>query len=160
VTRASGQPVDLSCADAIHASLGAGAGNLAVNGLTLEGAARELHGSPAADVGLRVPAGRTLYFAKAPAYLKAGTSPITVGLSAPSSGYLAWVPAAVWTGGHVPVDLRPWATARLTFDGCPDGDATYLGGLLATDPHMCLTLTIRQAGVPLSSPTRLGGKDC
>jgi hypothetical protein len=159
-TRPVGEPVELSCADAAHASPGTGGGNLTVGGLTIEGAANELRGTSAATVGLRVPGRRTLYFVKAPAYLKAGTSPVTVELRASSSGYLAWVPAAVWTSGQYPVDLRRWATSRLTFDGCPDREAAYLGGLLATDPHICLTVDTRQAGAPPSPLTRLGGDGC
>ncbi|MEP7021239.1 MAG: hypothetical protein ABI808_11340 [Pseudonocardiales bacterium] len=160
-SRPAGGPVELSCADSISASPGDGPGILSVNGLTLEGASGDLRGAAPASVGLRAPAGPRLYFVKSPAYLNATTAPITVELTASSKGYLAWVPARIWTGsGGSPIDLRPWVTSRLTFDGCPDRDTSYLGGLLASNPHVCLTVHVRRAGAATSEATRLGGAGC
>jgi hypothetical protein len=101
-------------------------------------------GLSTADAGLGVPKGQRLYFAKTPAWLEAGAARTTIELSASSRGYLAWVPAQIWTKGG-PIDLRRWMTSKLVFDSCPDRDITYLGGLLSTDPHMCLTLHVTVA---------------
>jgi hypothetical protein len=105
-----------------------------------------VEGSSPADVGLRVPKGRRLYFTKAPARLRAGTARTTIELLASSGGYLAWVPAQIWTSGDGGgIDLTPWMTSELVFDGCPHRDSTYFGGLLSTDPHICLTLRVTVA---------------
>ena len=40
------------------------------------------------------------------------------------------------------IDLTPWTASKLVLTGCPDRDSTYFGGLLSTDPHMCLTLSV------------------
>lgn len=141
----SHRTVQLSCADAGSGSAPTGNRDLAIGGITLEGLAANVEGSPLADVGLSVPTGDTLYFIKAPAWLKAGAA-ATIELSPASGGYLAWVPARIWTGGGAGgADLTHWMTSKLVFDGCPDRDSTYYGGLLSTDPNICLKLHIADA---------------
>jgi hypothetical protein len=136
------QTVRLSCADAGSAGEPADNAGLTFGGITLEGLAGNIVGSFPAEVGLSVPAGETLYFFKTPAWLKEGVA-ATIELSSASGGYLAWVPARIWTGGNRGrVDLTPWLTSKLVFDGCPDRDSTYFGGLLSTDPNICLKLQI------------------
>ena len=121
--------VRLSCADAGSGIAPTGNAGLAIGGITLEGLAGNVEGFTPADVGLNVPIQDTLYFIKAPAWLKAGAA-ATVELSSA-------------TGGGV--DLTPWMASKLVFDGCPDRDVTYFGGLLSTDPNVCLKLHIADA---------------
>jgi hypothetical protein len=138
----SRQSVRLSCADAGSASEPTGNSGLTVGDLTLEGLLGNVVGSPPADVGLSVPPGETLYFFKTPVWLKAGAA-ATIELPPTSGGYLVWVPARIWTGVNGGgVDLAPWLTSKLVFDGCPDRDSTYFGGLMSTDRNMCLKLHI------------------
>ena len=136
--------VRLSCADAGSGIAPTGNAGLAIGGITLEGLAGNVEGFTPADVGLNVPIQDTLYFIKAPAWLKAGAA-ATVELSSATGGYLAWVPAQIWTSGAGGVDLTPWMASKLVFDGCPDRDVTYFGGLLSTDPNVCLKLHIADA---------------
>jgi hypothetical protein len=77
-----------------------------------------------------------LYWLKVPVYVAAHARTTTVALKAGSRGYLAWVPARIWTGGGGrPLDLAPWMANRVTFDDCPE-ERMYLGGMLSTDPGM------------------------
>lgn len=139
--------VELSCADSTSTPAPTGSGDRTVDGLTLEGIGGRLHGLTPADVGLRVPEGPALFFTKAPAYLRPGTPATTIELAAGSSGYLAWVPASIWTGGGGgPIDLTRWLTSRVVFDGCGQHPSTYLGGVLSTRPGICLTLRVTQPG--------------
>jgi hypothetical protein len=156
---APAEPVELTCADA-------GGGNapsdVTAAGLNLEGPAAEITDPPlASDVGLIVPVGSNQHFRKAPAYLPAGSPPVTIELTTPTAGQgLAWVPAADWAGGSPP-DLRPWITNKVTFAGCPDRASTYFGGLLATDPRACLDLTVAQEGkAVVAQRLRLNGSAC
>lgn len=131
----------LTCADAGSGLTPTGGGNLAAGGITFEGLSGNVHGSSTADLGMSAPTGDTLYFFKSPAWLKAGAA-ATIELSPASGGYLAWVPARIWTSGASGPDLTPWMASKLVFAGCPDRDVTYFGGLLSTDPHLCLNLHI------------------
>jgi hypothetical protein len=134
--------VQLSCADAGTGNIPTANDGLAIGGIQLEGLTGNVAGSRATDVGLSVPAGDTLYFFKAPVWLKAGAS-ATIELPTEARGYLAWVPARVWTGrGAGDVDLAPWMASKLVLAGCPDRDVTYFGGVLSTDPHICLELHV------------------
>lgn len=92
---------------------------------------------------LHVPDGPPLFFAKTPVYMKAGTLATTVELAVDSTGYLAWVPACIWTSGGG-IDLTLWMASRIVFHGCPHGPSTYLGGLLSVGPGICLTLRVSQ----------------
>lgn len=135
--------VELSCADGGSGIAPTSANDLAGGGVTLEGLAGNVEGSRPADVGLGVPSGQSLYFIKAPAWLRARAAKTTIELSASSGGYLAWVPARIWTnGGRGGIDLTPWMTSKVVFDGCPDTHTTYFGGLLSTDPHICLSVQV------------------
>jgi hypothetical protein len=143
----------LSCTDATasvqHAT---GRRGEIIDGLTIEAAPKELMGLAPADVGLRVPAGPPLYFAKAPLYLRSSLPETTIALTGASDGYLAWVPAHIWTGGSGPIDLAPWmATSVVLEGGCPADLSAYLGGLLSTDPHMCLTLLVSRTATNVKS---------
>ena len=141
----SHRTVRLTCADAGSGSAPTGDGDGVTDRITLEGIAGNVEGSRPADVGLNVPTGDTLYFIKAPAWLKAGAA-ATIELSPASGGYLAWVPARIWTGGGgAVVDLTPWMASKLVLDGCPDRDVTYFGGLLSTDRNICLKLQVADA---------------
>lgn len=143
MARPTKRTVELSCADGGSGIAPTSANDLAVGGVTLEGLAGNVEGSPPVDVGLGVPSGQSLYFIKAPAWLRARAAKTTIELSASSGGYLAWVPARIWTGGGGGgIDLTPWMTSKVVFDGCPDGDTTYFGGLLSTDPHICLSVQV------------------
>ena len=148
-TRPSTRTIKLSCADATSAIEPSRTGSNTVGGLTFEGVSgrdANVRGSRPSDVGLRVPDGPPLYFRKMPVYMGPKALATTVELPARSRGYLAWVPAAVWTGGGgQPIDLAPWLASRVVFEGCPDQTAAYLGGLLSTDPGMCLTLRVYQS---------------
>lgn len=115
----SHRTVRLTCADAGSGSAPTGNGDGVAGRITLEGIASNVEGSRPADVGLNVPTGDTLYFIKVPAWLKAGAATTTIELSPASGGYLAWVPARIWTGGVAVVDLTPWMTSKLVLDGCP-----------------------------------------
>ena len=143
--RLANRTVELSCLDGGSGNAPAGADGPTVGGLIFEGLVGNVEGSSAADVGLGVPQGQPLYFIKVPAWLKGGSAKTTIELSASSGGYLAWVPAPVWTGGGGEIDLTPWMTSELVIDGCPDRDSTYFGGLLSTNPHICLTLDVSDA---------------
>ena len=142
-TRVVAKTVRLSCADATQ-SAAPPTGPSTLGGLTLEGVSGDVAGSRPADVGLQVPAGSQLYFAKIPAYLGPGTTGATIELAPDSEGYLAWVPASTWTGGGGAIDLTPWMATTVILDGCPDQASTYLGGVLSPSPHMCLTLRVSQ----------------
>ncbi len=39
----------------------------------------------------------------------------------------------------------PWLASKVIMDGCADRDVTYLGGLLSTNPNICLTLHVADA---------------
>jgi len=143
--RPASRPVELSCLDGGSGNAPTSANGPTVGGLIFEGLVGDVEGLPPANAGLRVPTGSPLYFIKAPAWLKAGTAKTTIELAASSGGYLAWVPAAIWTGGGGEINLTPWMTSTLVIDGCPDRDTTYFGGLLSTDPHICLTLRVSDA---------------
>ena len=143
--RLANRTVELSCLDGGSGNAPAGADGPTLGGLIFEGLAGDVEGSTPADVGLGVPPGHPLYFIKAPAWLKGGSAKTTIELPALSGGYLAWVPAPVWTGGGGGIDLTPWMTSKLVIDACPDRDSTYFGGLLSTDPHICLTLHVSDA---------------
>lgn len=140
--RLANRTVELSCLDGGSGNAPTSADGPSVGGLIFEGLVGNVEGANPADVGLGVPHGQPLYFIKAPAWLKRGSAKTTIELSASSGGYLAWVPAPVWTGGGGRIDLTPWMTRKLIIDGCPDRDSTYFGGLLSTDPHVCLTLHV------------------
>lgn len=144
--RPANRTIKLSCTDAnLSAQPPTGTRNQLIDGLTIEAATNELTGLAPADVGLRVPDGPPLYFAKAPLQLKSGTPKTTIKLTAASDGYLAWVPSRIWTGGSGPIDLTAWMATAVVLEGCPVQPSTYLGGLLSTSPHMCLTLQVSQA---------------
>lgn len=81
-----------------------------------------------------------------PLCLFAGTrSNIPPAISSASGGCLAWVPAGIWTSSTGGVDLTPWLASKVIMDGCADRDVTYLGGLLSTNPNICLTLHVADA---------------
>jgi hypothetical protein len=143
-TPPSDRTVRLSCADAGSGNTPTGNDGLAIGGITLEGLAGNVAGSPTTDLGVSVPTGDTLYFFKAPAWLEAGAA-ATIELQPTARGYLAWVPARIWTSGAGGVDLTQWMASKLVLDGCPDRDVTYFGGLLSTDPHICLKLHVADA---------------
>lgn len=165
VSPSTGRPASritrLSCADATSSvQHPTGTRGDIIDGLTIEAAPKELMGLPPADVGLRVPAGPPLYFAKAPLYLKSSLPETTIALTGASDGYLAWVPAHIWTGGSGPIDLAPWMATSVVLEGCPADPSAYLGGLLSTDPHMCLTLLIsRTATNAKSRKVQLGSPE-
>jgi len=145
--------VRLACADAGSGLTPTGDVNLAVGGITLEGLSGSVRGSSADELGMRVPAGHKLYFFKAPAWLKAGAAATTIELVSASGGYLAWVPARIWTSATGDTDLTPWLASKVVFTGCADRDVTYFGGLLSIDPNICLTLQISGAsGEPRQIP--------
>lgn len=153
----SHETVRLSCADAGTGITPTDADSFAADGITLEGGAGDTKGSLPAEVGVSVRTNQTLYFLKTPAYLKAGAT-ATIELSPASGGYLAWVPARTWTSATGAVKLAPWMTSKVVFDGCPDRDSTYFGGLLSTNPNMCLELPITEASgksqqIPVGSAT-------
>ena len=137
--------MELSCLDGGSGNAPTSADGPTVGGLIFEGLVGNVEGSSPADVGLSVPTGHPLYFIKAPAWLKGGSAKTTIELSASSGGYLAWVPEGIWTGGGGGIDLTPWMTSTLVLDGCPQRDSTYFGGLLSTDPQICLTLHVSDA---------------
>lgn len=150
-SKSSHRTIELSCADSTSGALAPNRpANRTVDGLTLEdvgATAGKLRGLVPADVGLHVPDAQALYFAKTPAYLRPGTPAISIELPAGSNGYLAWVPAGIWTqGGVQPIDLAPWMASRIVFDGCRHQASTYLGGVLSTQPSICLTLRVTPAG--------------
>ena len=156
--------IELSCADAGSATAAdaKGSHNLTFGGLTFEGLAATTSEVPlATQVGLTVGPNSDQHFRKTPAYLLAGAPPIVVESTGPAAGQgLAWVPSRLWTSG-TPPNLRPWIASKVTFDGCPDHDSTYFGGLLAADPQGCLHLSIQQRGHPPQSlRLRLTGASC
>lgn len=154
------QPVVLRCTDAGSGDEPSGAGDVAIAGLTLEGLSQPATEVPSAtQAGLLVPAGSSQHFRKAPAYLAAGGGPVTLELLTPPPGQtLAWVPAREWSGRP---DLRPWMSSTVTLDGCPDRDATYFGGVLATEPAACLNLRVTRAdGAREEMRLRLDGNPC
>ena len=158
----SAGPTELGCADAGSGSTPTAPGDLTIAGLTLEGLAGEVRDiPPASRAGLDVPARSDLRFRKAPAHVAAGAGPVTVELAQPTGDQaLAWVPATEWTGEGRP-DLRRWVTGRVTFDGCPDRDVTYFGGVLADRGDACLHLRIQPTGTPAEEVRlRLDGHPC
>ncbi len=109
--------------------------------MTFEELGTEVRGHVPDD--LQIPAG--MFWLKMPLFAAPGSA-TTVELAAGSHGYLAWVPASVWTSGAggKPLDLSPWIATRVIFESCRRA-GTYLGGLLSSEPAMCLTLHIRQS---------------
>jgi hypothetical protein len=155
----SAGPIRLTCADAASGSAPVGPGNVSVAGLTLEDLARPVSSLPrAGDTGATAPSGDQR-IRKVPAYLPAGSPPVTVELLDPAPGQaLVWVPAGRWSGRP---DLRPWASTEVTLAGCPGTDATYLGGILADEPDACLHLNVQRAGdQPQTIRIRLDGHPC
>lgn len=141
----SNHAIELACADA-NSSAQTGHAHHRIDGLTIEVRPDKLTGLAPASVGLQVPPGRRLFFAKAPLYLKPGTPKTTITLASASDGFLAWVPSRTWTGGRGPIDLATWMTTKVVLDGCSHRPSTYLGGMLSVDRHMCLALQISEAG--------------
>ncbi len=136
----------LTCKDSAGAlPIGDAGGNTTVDGATLTGLRGKQDPPLAAEVGLVLPPGASLYFRKTPLYIEAGTGPVTLSLTEEKNEFLSWVPASVWTSGSPP-DLQPWAAKSVTFQGCPDSGAMYLGGLLAADPARIFQLTGSHAG--------------
>jgi hypothetical protein len=85
------------------------------------------------------------YFRKNPLVMRKGASEFTLTVSGAGQA-LAWVPAGAWTTGDI--DLNRWSASSLTLHGCPDRAAEFLGGILASDLHTCLHMTMRQPGQP------------
>jgi hypothetical protein len=137
----------LACSDATTGGVAPAASlGETVEGLTFEGDGHV--GYRPADVGVHVPGKPDLYFAKLPANVRAGSSAVMVELPTGSNGYLAWVPARIWTGGGGrTIDLTRWMASRVVFHGCPEDAGTFLGGVLSTEPHICLTLRVSQSSV-------------
>jgi hypothetical protein len=153
--------VELRCSDAGSGSAAPNGANVSVGGLTLEALAQPMTDVPrATDLNLRIPAGTAdQRFRKTPADVAMGSGPVTVELVEPAGGQaLMWVPAAQWGSS---LDPSRWTSAKVTFAGCPDRDATYFGGLLAPTPSSCLHLRIRPAGAPAQEQRlRLDGQTC
>jgi hypothetical protein len=154
--RLHNRTTELSCTDAnTSAPTPPRDGDQLIEGLTAETSLRQVNGLVAADVGLRVPGRPPLFFVKAPLYVSSRTPTTTIALARGSHGYLAWVPSRIWTGGG-PIDLVPWLATTLRLRGCAHRPSIYLGGLLSTDPRMCLSLRVFQAGIE-SRTVRVGG---
>lgn len=142
--------IELTCADAASSGLAPDrSADAAVEGLTFEGVEAtgraSVQGLTPAEVGLRVPDGTRLYWIKVPVYMEPGDTSTIVELPAGTPGYLAWVPVSVWSGGGgEPIDLGPWMASRVVLHSCLHTAGTFLGGLLSTDPGMCLTLRVYQ----------------
>ncbi len=134
----------LSCTDGTSGTAPSGNIDATIGGVTIQGVFGNVHGTRTDEFKMGVPKGDTLYIVKAPTWLKAGAT-ATIGLSAASDGYLAWVPAGIWTSSTGGVDLTPWLASKVIMDGCADRDVTYLGGLLSTNPNICLTLHVADA---------------
>lgn len=135
----------LKCDDSAgELGIGDSADNLRLGSATLTGLVGRQDPRLATEVGLK---GLTasLYFRKTPLYIEAGAGPVTLTLLGQRNEFLSWVPASVWTGGTAP-DLQPWAAKSVTFQGCADSGAMYLGGLLAADPNQVFQLTGSHAG--------------
>lgn len=136
----------LTCDDSAgELPIGDSARNTTVSGATLTGLRGRQDPRLATEVGLVLPPGASLYFRKSPLYIEAGAGPVTLTLPDDRGEFLSWVPASVWTGGSPP-DLQPWAAKSVTFQGCPDSGAMYLGGLLGADPARIFQLTGSHAG--------------
>jgi hypothetical protein len=161
ISSTSERTIELDCADATVPQAGPNQSGTSFGGLAFEAPLNaDVEGLMPEDVGLRVPAGVHLYWLKVPVYLAPDTPMTSVSLDAGSGGYLAWVPARIWTGeGGRPLDLTPWMANRVTFNDCPD-EGMYLGGVLSDDPGMCLELHIEQKSSGTPYPyrnVRLGG---
>lgn len=133
--------------------------------VVLSGITFELLGVPIDNLGSAVAGdvrGRAALsgwnFRKTPVFVPAGTGPVRMQVPGEGSTALAWVPASAWNSG---ADLNAWAATSVDLQGCPDRDVTYLGGLLATDPTICLHLQARSAGSPEDQRSqRLDGAAC
>ncbi len=131
----------LKCEDSAgELPVGDSADNVTVSGATLTGLGGKQNPRLAKEGGLVLPSNVSLYFRKTPLYLAAGAGPVTLTLPDDRDEFLSWVPSSVWTGGSPP-DLQPWAAKTVTFQGCADSGAMYLGGLLAADPSRIFQLT-------------------
>ncbi len=136
----------LTCKDSAgELPLGDSAGNITVSGATLTDLRGNQDPRLATEVGLKLPPSASLYFRKTPLYIQAGTGPVTLTLPDEQDEFLSWVPASVWTSGSPP-DLQPWAAKSVTFQGCADSGAMYLGGLLAADPARTFPLIGSHSG--------------
>ncbi|MDQ2847979.1 MAG: hypothetical protein M3Y77_16875 [Actinomycetota bacterium] len=136
----------LTCKDSAGAlPIGDPGGNTTVDGATLTDLRGKQEPRLATEIGLVLPPGASLYFRKTPLYIEAGAGPVTLSLPDDKNEFLSWVPVSVWTSGSPP-DLQPWAAKSVTFQGCADSGAMYLGGLLAADPARIFQLTGSHAG--------------
>lgn len=96
----------------------------------------------ATSVGLQPPSTKQdWYFIKAPLTVQAGAGPITLKVRSHSAQRLSWVSSEVWTSGTAP-NLADWATTEVTFEGCPDRNVTYLGGLLTRKANGCALIQV------------------
>ena len=135
----------LKCDDSAgELEIGDSADNLKLGSATLTNLRGRQDPRLATEVGLKALTA-SLYFRKTPIYIEAGAGPMTLTLLGQRSELLAWAPVSVWTGGTAP-DLQPWAAKSVTFQGCANSGATYLGGLLAADPNQIFQLTGSHAG--------------
>lgn len=144
----------MTCADAIptsmdgsHSSRALVVDNVAVESLAPPGGQM----FPAAQVLNSVSATDRRYFAKAPVYMPAGAGPVSIKVIEPKGVTLGWVPGYLWTDPRRDYSLADYETRWVTFEGCND-PATYLGGVLSTEPATCATFEITTAR---SGPTRV-----
>ncbi len=136
----------LTCKDSAgELPIGDPAGNISLSGATLTDLRGKQDPRLATEVGLVLPPSASLYFRKSPIYIKAGAGPVKLTLPDERYEFLSWVPVSVWTSGSPP-DLQPWAAKSVTFQGCADSGAMYLGGMLAADPARIFQLTGSHAG--------------
>lgn len=153
--------VTLTCADAGTGNAAGGPGDLVLGSVVLEGMATRAVAIPkAADVRVIVPEGLDWFFHKAPVWMKAGSGRVTLQIVDSGADAFAWVPSPIWTSEKAP-DLRQWVARTVTFQGCPDRDVTYFGGILAADPNACLDLVVQTDIQPTNTKrVALAGGPC
>lgn len=151
--------ITLACDDSAgDLPVGESGSNVMIAGAQLTGLTGGWDPSLTSEVGLVLPADIAMYFRKLPVYVKAGAGPVTLTVPGDHAQFGSWVRSAVWTSGSAP-NLEPWAATSVTFQGCPNRGAMYLGGLLAASPTTCFPLSSRStSNSDVTIELSLGGR--
>ena len=151
--------ITLACDDSAgDLPVGESGSNVTIAGAELTGLTGSWDPRLTSEVGLILPADTAMYFRKLPVYVKAGAGPVTLTVPGDHAQFGSWVRSSVWTSGSAP-NLEPWAATSVTFQGCPNRGAMYLGGLLAVGPTTCFPLSSRStSSSDVTIEVSLGGR--
>lgn len=112
------------------------------------------------DVGVVVKHDGLSVIRKSPITASRFDGTVTVTLSA-GAVYFAYPWDDSWTSGSRPLDLTPFLTKSMTFEGCPDASIMVLGGIVADRPDQCFVISARRGNASIGSERiRLDGQKC